>query len=379
MSDLDFPLSIAPMMEWTDRHYRFLMRKITKKTILYTEMVTAEAILRGNQEKLLGKSEDSPCVLQLGGDNPEKILQASRIGREYDYDALNLNVGCPSERVQNGSFGACLMKEPNLVAELMLAMREGSDLPVSVKHRIGVNGLESYDDLARFVQIVHEKGQTDHFIVHARIAILEGLSPSENRTIPPLRYEDVFRLKKDFPTLRIEINGGIKDLNMAKQLIDAGVDAVMIGRAAYENPMIFQFADQFQLLSKQDQSSLITSLSEANAKFNNSNIASKSKINGSDMAEAKSLSQGIFQQEAFVQPYLESFDWEYLNEEIENYLNDWVSKGGKIHTVLRHALGFFYGQKGGRGFRRYLSENMHKSPSDVKLFRQAMQASGVEV
>jgi tRNA-dihydrouridine synthase A len=318
-------------------------------------------------------------VLQLGGDNPEKILQASRIGREYDYDALNLNVGCPSERVQNGSFGACLMKEPNLVAELMLAMREGSDLPVSVKHRIGVNGLESYDDLARFVQIVHEEGKTDHFIVHARIAILEGLSPSENRTIPPLRYEDVFRLKKDFPTLRIEINGGIKDLNMAKQLIDAGVDAVMIGRAAYENPMIFQFADQFQLLSKQDQSSLITSLSEANAKFNNSNIASNSKINGSDMAEAKSLSQGIFQQEAFVQPYLESFDWEYLNEEIENYLNDWVSKGGKIHTVLRHALGFFYGQKGGRGFRRYLSENMHKSPSDVKLFRQAMQASGVEV
>ncbi|NCN10210.1 MAG: tRNA dihydrouridine(20/20a) synthase DusA [Leptospira sp.] len=379
MSDLDFPLSIAPMMEWTDRHYRFLMRKITKKTILYTEMVTAEAILRGNQDKLLGKSEDGPCVLQLGGDNPEKILQASKIGREYDYDALNLNVGCPSERVQNGSFGACLMKEPNLVAELMLAMREGSDLPVSVKHRIGVNGLESYDDLARFVQIVNEKGQTDHFIVHARIAILEGLSPSENRTIPPLRYEDVFRLKKDFPTLRIEINGGIKDLNMAKQLINAGVDAVMIGRAAYENPMIFQFADQFQLLSKQDQSSLITSLSEANAKFNNSNIASNSKINGSDMVEAKSLSQGIFQQEAFVQPYLESFDWEYLNEEIENYLNDWVSKGGKIHTVLRHALGFFYGQKGGRGFRRYLSENMHKSPSDVKLFRQAMQASGVEV
>lgn len=379
MSDLDFPLSIAPMMEWTDRHYRFLMRKITKKTILYTEMVTAEAILRGNQDKLLGKSEDSPCVLQLGGDNPEKILQASKIGREYDYDALNLNVGCPSERVQNGSFGACLMKEPNLVAELMLAMREGSDLPVSVKHRIGVNGLESYDDLARFVQIVNEKGQTDHFIVHARIAILEGLSPSENRTIPPLRYEDVFRLKKDFPTLRIEINGGIKDLNMAKQLIDAGVDAVMIGRAAYENPMIFQFADQFQLLSKQDQTSLITSISEANAKFNNLNIASNSKMNDSDKAEAKSLSQGTFQQEAFVQAYLESFDWEYLNEEIENYLNDWVSKGGKIHTVLRHALGFFYGQKGGRGFRRYLSENMHKSPSEVRLFRKAVEASGVLV
>lgn len=339
MFDLDFPLSIAPMMEWTDRHYRFLMRKITQKTILYTEMVTAEAILRGNQEKLLGKSEDGPCVLQLGGDSPEKILQAARIGAEFCYDALNLNVGCPSERVQNGSFGACLMKEPNLVAELMLAMAEGSKLPVSVKHRIGVNGLESYDDLSKFVQIVHERGKTIHFIVHARIAILEGLSPSENRNIPPLRYDDVHRLKKDFPHLKIEINGGIKDLNDAIFQIDSGIDAVMIGRAAYENPMIFRFADSI---------------------FTNQGI-------NSDLEKKNSIN--------IMNP--ESFNWDKLNEEIEMYLSDWVAQGGRIHTVLRHALGFFYGQKGGRIFRRYLSENMHKSPSDIRLFKNAIASSGV--
>jgi tRNA-dihydrouridine synthase A len=302
-------------------------------------MVTAEAILRGNQEKLLGKSEDGPCVLQLGGDSPEKILQAARIGAEFCYDALNLNVGCPSERVQNGSFGACLMKEPNLVAELMLAMAEGSKLPVSVKHRIGVNGLESYDDLSKFVHIVHERGKTNHFIVHARIAILEGLSPSENRNIPPLRYDDVHRLKKDFPHLKLEINGGLKDLNDAIFQIDSGIDAVMIGRAAYENPMIFRFADSI---------------------FTNQGI-------NSDLEKKNSIN--------IMNP--ESFNWDKLNEEIEMYLSDWVAQGGRIHTVLRHALGFFYGQKGGRIFRRYLSENMHKSPSDIRLFKNAIASSGV--
>jgi tRNA-dihydrouridine synthase A len=348
MSDLSFPISIAPMMEWTDRHYRFLMRLITKKTILYTEMVTAEAILHGNLEKLLYREKDNPIILQLGGDSPEKIFKASQIGMSYGYDGLNLNVGCPSQRVQSGSFGACLMKDPNLVAELMLAMKEGGQCPISIKHRIGVNGQESYKDLANFVKIVSEKGDCNHFIVHARIAILEGLSPSENRTIPPLRYEDVFQLKKDFPHLNFEINGGILNLIDAMRFLEQGLDGVMIGRAAYENPMVFQKADQ-----------LVDSFKDTVPKSNE----------GTD----DSLDSKIRQNTILKEP----MNWEDFNFKLESYLQNWLEKGGKVHSVLRHSLGFFHGKIGGKKFRRYLSENMHRSPNDPSLFRKAMQASGV--
>lgn len=331
---ISFPLSVAPMMEWTDRHYRFIMRLITKKTILYTEMVTAEAILRGDTDKLLAKNDDSPVILQLGGDNPDKILQASRYAKEYGYDGVNLNVGCPSDRVQNGNFGACLMKTPELVAELMIAMKEGSCLPSSIKHRIGIDGKESYQDLSNFVQVVSSRSKIRHFIIHARIAILGGLSPAENRSIPPLRYEDVFQVKRDFPDLRIEINGGIKTLSEAKLMIKKGVDSVMIGRAAYENPSIFYEADQFSI----------------------------------DLDRNK----GIPPDSILNQP---NIDWNDFMDELEIYCKEWIEQGGKIHHVLRHSLGLFHGKPGGKKFRRYLSESMHKEPMGYDLFRRAYVAT----
>lgn len=342
MTDSGFPLSIAPMMEWTDRHYRHLMRGITRKTVLYSEMVTAEAILRGNRDKLLSQERDNPVVLQLGGDNPERIRLASGFAREYGYDSLNLNVGCPSDRVQSGNFGACLMREPNLVSELMIAMREGSGLGVSVKHRIGVDGQESYEDLARFVRLVSEKARVDHFIVHARIAILGGLSPAENRTIPPLRYEDVFRLKEDFPGLRIEVNGGIRDLATARSFLERGLDGVMIGRAAYENPMIFQNADKMFAASTGGLGGM--------GGFGTGGV--------SDLGDANS-----------------EFSWETWILHLEEYLRSWVASGGKVHIVLRHCLGLFHGQPGGRKFRCILTERMHKEPQNWGLFRECARIS----
>ncbi|MCC5813188.1 MAG: tRNA dihydrouridine(20/20a) synthase DusA [Leptospira sp.] len=316
-----FPISIAPMMEWTDRHYRFLMRLFTKNTILYTEMVTADAIIRGNRDKLLGKNRDNPVVLQLGGNDPQKIFQASKISLDYGYDALNLNVGCPSDRVSDGSFGACLMNDPNRVVDLMIAMREGGNIPVSVKHRIGINGKETYEDLCHFVETISVKANVSHFIVHARIAILGGLSPAENRSIPPLRYEDVYRLKEEFPHLRIEINGGIRDLQQAKEFLTSGIDAVMIGRAAYENPLLFANAD--------------------------------------DMFHEKDSSENI--------------DWNVISDSIEKYLSDHIANDGKVHHVLRHCMGFFHGVNGGKKFRRFLSETMNREPKNSKLFTQALQ------
>ena len=231
------------MMEWTDRHYRVFMRRITEKTLLYTEMVTTAAILRGDRKRFLDFDPiEKPLILQLGGDNPEDLAECSKIAEDFGYDGVNLNVGCPSDRVRDGHFGACLMAKPDLVRSCTEAMKSAVSIPVSVKHRIGINGLESYENLKNFIQVVSQSGIRD-FTIHARIAVLGGLSPVQNRTIPPLRYEDVFQIKKEFPSLRIEINGGIRDLDTAGSLLEK-VDAVMIGRAAYEIPYLFAGVDE---------------------------------------------------------------------------------------------------------------------------------------
>ncbi|GMV40589.1 MAG: tRNA-dihydrouridine synthase [Myxococcales bacterium] len=236
------PLSVAPMMDRTDRHFRTLVRLITRHTLLYTEMVTTGAILHGDRERLLGFGEhERPLSLQLGGDDPAALAECARIAEGMGYDEVNLNVGCPSDRVQSGRFGACLMARPEQVADGVAAMRAAVSLPVTVKHRIGIDDLDSYEHLHRFVTVVASAG-CDRFTVHARKAWLSGLSPKENREIPPLRYEDVYRLKRELPHLCIEINGGVRSFSDVSTHL-AHVDAVMIGRAAYDDPFLFAAAD----------------------------------------------------------------------------------------------------------------------------------------
>jgi tRNA-dihydrouridine synthase A len=227
VATIEVPLSIAPMMDRTDRHYRFFMRQITRHTLLYTEMVTAQAILHGDRDHLLGFTpSESPLVLQVGGDDPQMLATSARAAADFGYDAINLNVGCPSDRVRSGNFGACLMARPERVAEGVAAMMAASPLPVSVKHRIGIDDRDRYEDMATFVGTVAQTG-CRHFTVHARKAWLQGLSPKDNRTVPPLRYGDVHRLKRDFPHLWIEINGGLTTLEqVTEQLaqVDGGDD-----------------------------------------------------------------------------------------------------------------------------------------------------------
>lgn len=236
------PLSIAPMMERTDRHYRLMMRQITKRTLLYTEMVVSSAVLRGDREHLLGfDRREGPLALQLGGDDPAELAECARIAEGMGYDEVNLNVGCPSDRVQAGRFGCALMARPERVAEAVAAMRGACGLPVTVKHRIGFDEVDRYEDMLAFVDRVAPAGCA-RFTVHARKAWLSGLSPKENREIPPLRYDDVRRLKAERPDLQVELNGGVRDLDQAAALMPA-VDAVMIGRAAWDQPMLFADAD----------------------------------------------------------------------------------------------------------------------------------------
>lgn len=237
------PLSIAPMMDRTDRHFRYFLRLLTRRTLLYTEMVHTGAILETDPERLLAYDPvERPLALQLGGENPQALARAATIAEELGYDEVDLNVGCPSPRVQRGRFGVRLMAEPERVAEAVTAMRARVELPVTVKHRIGFDEIDRYEDLARFVEVVAEAG-CDRFAVHARKAWLQGLSPRENREIPPLRYQDVYRLKEEFPHLAIEINGGIKTLAEAKLHLEH-VDGVMIGRAVVDNPYFLAQADR---------------------------------------------------------------------------------------------------------------------------------------
>jgi tRNA-dihydrouridine synthase A len=313
-----YPLSVAPMMDRTDRHFRYFLRQITRRTLLYTEMVTTAAILHGDRQHLLGFSPvEKPLVLQLGGDNPQELAQCARIAEEMGYDQVNLNVGCPSDRVQNGNFGACLMAQPQLVADCVAAMLNATHLPVSVKHRIGIDNLDRYEDMANFVRIVSQAG-CQRFTVHARKAWLQGLSPKQNRDIPPLRYQDVYRLKQEFPHLFIEINGGIVNLEQVQQQLQL-VDAVMVGRAAYDHPYLFATADR--------------------------------EIYGETM-----------------QP-LSRYE---VAEAMCSYIDEWVAKGLKLSQITRHMLQLFSGQPGSKVWKRHLTENSCRPQADSAVVREAL-------
>ena len=230
------------MMDWTDRHCRYFYRLLSKNTQLYTEMITAKAILNGDKNRLLDfNAEENPLTLQLGGSDPSEMAKCALIAQEWGYDEVNINVGCPSDRVLSGSFGACLMKEPDLVASCVESMIDNCDIPVTVKSRIGIDDMESYEQLSDFIMRIHNKG-CQHFIIHARKAWLQGLSPKENRTIPPLNYPWVYQLKTDFPQLQITINGGIENCNEVKNHLDY-VDGVMLGRSVYHNPFLLREID----------------------------------------------------------------------------------------------------------------------------------------
>ncbi|MGL5081863.1 MAG: tRNA dihydrouridine(20/20a) synthase DusA [Microcoleaceae cyanobacterium] len=323
-----YPLSVAPMMERTDRHFRYFMRQITRCTLLYTEMVTAAAILNGDRTKLLGFSlEEKPLVLQLGGDNPKELAQCSQIAEDLGYDEVNLNVGCPSDRVQEGNFGACLMAQPERVAEAVSAMQQAVDIPVSVKHRIGIDDRDHYEDMAHFVQIVAETG-CRRFTVHARKAWLQGLSPKENRTVPPLRYADVHRLKQEFPELIVEINGGFTSLTQVQEQLQV-LDAVMIGRAAYDNPYLFAEADR--------------------------------KIYGQmDGREETSLSR------------------RQVAEAMLPYIEYWLNQGVRLNSITRHMLQLFAEQPGTKAWKRYLSEQVHRPGSGIDVVRGALAQVSVQ-
>ncbi len=315
---IEAPLSLAPMMDRTDRHYRYVMRQISRRTLLYTEMVTAQAIRYGNRDPLLGFTADErPLVLQVGGDDPALLVEATRAAADFGYDAINLNVGCPSDRVQSGNFGACLMTQPQRVAEAVAAMGAASSLPVSVKHRIGVDALDRYEDMVNFVATVAQAG-CRHFTVHARKAWLQGLSPKDNRTVPPLRYGDVHHLKQDFPHLWIEINGGMVTLDQAAAQLDH-VDGVMIGRAAYDNPYLF---------------------AEVDRRF----------FGVSDTP-------------------LTRFE---VVETLLPYIDHWMSRGLKLNKITRHLLMLFAGQPGSRQWKRILTEESCQPNTGVEVVQQAL-------
>ncbi len=299
-------------MDRTDRHYRYMMRLITKKTLLYTEMVTTKAILHGSTARLLAYDPaEHPIALQVGGDDPGELTAVARIAEDLGYDEININVGCPSSRVQSGNFGACLMRQPELVAEGVARMKAACSIPVTVKHRIGVDELDRYEDMLHFVTVVSQS-EADRFSVHARKAWLQGLSPKENRTIPPLRYDDVYRLKEAFPDQIIELNGGVTTHAEIEEHLEQ-VDAVMLGRAAYDRPWIFSEADHRYF-----------------------GEPSEYKLRA-DVAE------GMI-------PYLEQE----------------LASGTKMMSVTRHMLNLFKGVAGGRGWRRSLGTISAKGSQDLE-------------
>ncbi|SLN36300.1 tRNA dihydrouridine(20/20a) synthase DusA [Oceanibacterium hippocampi] len=318
-TDMPFahPVSVAPMMDWTDRHDRFFLRLISRRALLYTEMVTTAAILHGDRQRLLGhEPAEHPLALQLGGSDPAELARAARIGADYGYDEINLNVGCPSDRVQSGRFGACLMAEPELVAEGVAAMRAAVDIPVTVKTRIGIDDRDSYEELHGFVAGLVKAG-TERLIVHARKAWLNGLSPKQNREIPPLRYDVVYRLKADCPDLVIVINGGIRKLDEIDEHL-RHVDGVMIGREAYQNPYL---------------------LAEIDGRYYG------------EPDEAPARKQVV--------------------EELIPYIRARQDEGVPLNSITRHVLGLFQGLPGARAWRRHLSENAHRPEADASLLAEA--------
>ncbi|MDX8348483.1 tRNA dihydrouridine(20/20a) synthase DusA [Cognatiyoonia sp. IB215446] len=299
-------LSVAPMMDWTDRHCRYLHRQMSWHALLYTEMVTAPAIIHGDRDRLLGFDEaEHPVALQLGGSDPAELAAAARIAAADCYDEINLNCGCPSDRVQSGRFGAVLMEDPQLVAKCVAAMREAVDVPVTVKCRIGVDDQEPSEVLPDFLERVSAAG-VERFAIHARKAWLQGLSPKENRDVPPLDYDLVLKMKAEFPHLHISINGGIESLDQAEHFLEQGLDGVMIGRAAYHNPSDI--------------------LLDADARI----------FRDGHTRSAEDVVMAML-----------------------SYIEAHIRTGGKLGQVTRHMLGLFQGRPGARGWRRHLSENAH--------------------
>lgn len=310
--------SIAPMLDWTDRHCRYFHRQLTRQTLLYTEMVTTGAIIHGKGDYLAWSQEEQPVALQLGGSDPAALAQCAKLAEERGYNEVNLNVGCPSDRVQNGRFGACLMGEAQLVADCIKAMRDVVSVPVTVKTRIGIDDQDSYEFLCDFIQRVAEQGGCETFIIHARKAWLSGLSPKENREIPPLDYERVYQLKRDFPHLTLSLNGGVKSLEEASLHLQH-LDGVMMGREAYQNP---------GLLAQVDQT-----------------------IFGCDtpVVDPVAVVRSLY-------PYIERE----------------LASGTYLGHVTRHMLGLFQGIPGARQWRRYLSENAHKAGAGVDVVEKAL-------
>jgi tRNA-dihydrouridine synthase A len=316
---LSHRLCAAPMMDWTDRHCRYFLRLISPRAMLYTEMVTTGALIHGDVPRHLDFShEEHPVALQLGGSEPADLAQCAKLAGDWGYDEINLNVGCPSERVQRGAFGACLMAEPSLVADCVRAMRGAVDLPVTVKHRIGIDNVEDYAFVRSFVEQVSAAG-CGTFIVHARNAVLKGLSPKENREIPPLKYGYVHRLKEDFPHLSIVINGGITRLEEIEQQL-AHVDGVMLGRAAYHNPWL---------------------LAAAGDKLLEASAASR---------EAVALAMHDYAQRA-------------------------LRDGAQLRHITRHMLGLYHGYGRARAWRRLLSDAGRLAANDPSLILEAVEVA----
>ena len=310
-------VSVAPMMDCTDRHERYFLRLISKNTLLYTEMIVDEAISRGNKKKLLEFNvNEKPVSLQLGGSSPKLLAEASKIGEDFGYDEINLNLGCPSKKVEKNKFGACLMKEPNLVGDCLSKMQSVTKLPVTIKTRIGYDDVEDYENLFNFISKLKTTG-IKTFIIHARKAMLGKFTPKQNLNIPPLKYEYVYKLKKDFPNDEIILNGGITSVEQIKPHLKK-TDGVMIGRAAYHTPYILAEIEK--------------------EVFNNKDVPSRQDV----------------------------------IEQLIPYIKDEIKKGTRLNQIMRHTLGLFHGQTGASYWKRYLSQNMCVRDADVKKIDHIM-------
>ncbi len=310
-------VSVAPMMDCTDRHERYFLRLISKNVLLYTEMIVSEAIDRGDKKKLLSFNlNEKPVALQLGGSSPKLLSNASKIGEEFGYDEINLNLGCPSKKVQKNKFGACLIKEPNLVADCLNEMQAKTNLPVTVKTRIGYDDVEDYENLFNFINLLKSTG-VKTFIIHARKAMLGKFTPKQNLNIPPLKYEMVYKLKEDFKDLEIVINGGITSVDQVKKHLNK-VDGVMIGRSIYHSPYMLSDIEK--------------------EIFQNNNILTREEI----------------------------------IKELVPYVKNEIKNGTRLNQIMRHTLGLFHGQTGSSYWKRYLSENMCVRDADVKKIDHIM-------
>ena len=319
MKKIDYRFSVAPMMDWTDRHCRAFHRELSAHALLYTEMVTADAVIHGDRERLIGYSDvEHPVALQLGGNEPAKLAEAAKIVEDFGYDEVNLNCGCPSDRVQSGAFGACLMREPDLVADCLSAMQKVVSIPVTVKHRIGVDEDDERERVYGFVETINRKSDCRVFIAHARKAWLKGLSPKENRDIPPLNYPLIHELKSDFPDLTIVLNGGLATLEDSLPHLDK-LDGVMLGRAPYQNPSLMLDVDPLVFGAPKRHQDMISAM-----------------------------------------------------RAYRDYIAGALKNGTPLHAITRHILGSFNGLPGARQWRRHLSENAPRAGADITVFDAAL-------